>query len=159
MALYCVLVPYPVPGYRTARIHRVMGTQTAPGVICGERCEQPSARSTRGNTGTRVGPNGAIGRITYRLDPRVGPLATGTAPGMQTAWGSCVALGARGGTRGGLNCLTHALPRCLPTPIEEADGKGYGVIAGWRGPPRPPLRASVNLVPLLWTGVRLHPSA
>ena len=27
------------------------------------------------------------------------------------------------------------------------------------GPPRPPLRASVNLVPLLWTGVRLHPSA
>ena len=108
MALYCVLVPYPVPGYRTARIHRVMGTQTAPGVICGERCEQPSARSTRGNTGTRVGPNGAIGRITYRLDPRVGPLATGTAPGMQTAWGSCVALGARGGTRGGLNCLTHA---------------------------------------------------
>ena len=49
---------------------------------------------------------------------------------------------ARGGTQGGLNCLTHALPRCLPTPTEEADGNGYGVIAGWRGPPRPPLRAS-----------------
>jgi hypothetical protein len=26
-------------------------------------------------------------------------------------------------------CLTHALPRCLPTPTEE-DGNGYGVIAG-----------------------------
>ena len=28
------------------------------------------------------------------------------------------------GTQGGLNCLTHALPRCLPTPTEEADGGG-----------------------------------
>ena len=64
---------------------------------------------------------------------------------------------ARGGTQGGLNCLTHALPRCLPTPTEEADGNGYGVIAGRRGPSRPPPRASVNLVPLLLTGVRLHP--
>ena len=45
----------------------------------------------------------------------------------------------------------------LPTPTEDADGNGYGVIAGWRGPPRPPLRASVNLVPLLLTGVRHHP--
>ena len=27
---------------------------------------------------------------------------------------------------GGLNCLTHALPRRLPTPTEEADGNGYG---------------------------------
>ena len=60
---------------------------------------------------------------------------------------------ARGGTQGGLNCLTHALPRCLPTPTEEADGNGYGVIAGRRGPSRPPPRASVNLVPLLLTGV------
>ena len=40
---------------------------------------------------------------------------------------------ARGGTQGGLNCLTHALPRCLPTPTEEADGNGYGVIAGRMG--------------------------
>ena len=31
---------------------------------------------------------------------------------------------ARGGTQGGLNCLTHVLPRCLPTPTEEADGGG-----------------------------------
>ena len=30
-------------------------------------------------------------------------------------------------------------------------------IAGRGGPPRPPPRASVNLVPLLWTGVRHHP--
>ena len=64
---------------------------------------------------------------------------------------------ARGGTQGGLNCLTHALPRCLPTPTEEADGNGYGVIAGRSGPSGPPSRASVNLVPLLLTGVRLHP--
>ena len=41
---------------------------------------------------------------------------------------------ARGGTQGGLNCPTHALPRCLPTPTEEADGNGYGVIAGRGGP-------------------------
>ena len=59
---------------------------------------------------------------------------------------------ARGGTQGGLNCLTHALPRCLPTPTEEADGNGYGVIAGRGGPSRlltyllTPPRASVNLV-------------
>ena len=32
--------------------------------------------------------------------------------------------GSRGGTQGGLNCLTHVLPRCLPTPTEEADGGG-----------------------------------
>jgi hypothetical protein len=40
---------------------------------------------------------------------------------------------ARGGTQGGLNCLTHVLPRCLPTPTEEADGNGYGAIAGRGG--------------------------
>ena len=38
-----------------------------------------TARSVRGNTDTRAGPNGAIGRITYRLDPRVGPLHRETA--------------------------------------------------------------------------------
>ena len=64
---------------------------------------------------------------------------------------------ARGGTQGGLNCLTHALPRCLPTPTEEADGNGYGVITGRSDPPGPPSRVSVNQVPLLLTGVRLHP--
>ena len=42
---------------------------------------------------------------------------------------------ARGGTQGGLNCLTHALPRYLPTPNSvDADGNGYIVIAGRRGP-------------------------
>ena len=113
--------------------------QTAGGTV-------RTVRSTRGNTGTRAGPNGAIGRITYRLDPRIGPLHRERNRV------------ARGGTQGGLNCLTHALPRCLPTPTEEADGNGYSVIAGRGGPSRPPPRASVNLVPLLWTGVRLdHP--
>ena len=46
--------------------------QTAGGTV-------RTARSTRGNTGTRAGPNGAIGRITCRLDPRVGPLHRETA--------------------------------------------------------------------------------
>ena len=36
---------------------------------------------------------------------------------------------ARGGTQGGLNCPTHVLPRCLPTPTEEADGGGAGVLS------------------------------
>ena len=65
---------------------------------------------------------------------------------------------ARGGTQGGLNCLTHVLPRCLPTPTEEADGNGYGVIAGRGGPSRPPPRASVNLVPLLLVLLLLLPA-
>ena len=43
-----------------------------------------------------------------------------------------------GGTQGGLNFPTHVLPRCLPTPTEEADGNGYGAIAGQGGPSRPP---------------------
>ena len=102
-----------------------------------------TARSARDHTGTRAGSNGRRWPNGLRL-----------LPGRPTAPGNRVA---RGGTQGGLNCLTHALPRCLPTPTEEADGNGYGVIAGRRGPSRPPLRASVNLVPLLLTGVRLHP--
>ena len=66
---------------------------------------------------------------------------------------------ARGGTQGGLNCPTHALPRRLPTPTEEAGGNGYGAITGRGGPSRPPSRVSVNLVPLLLTGVSHHPPA
>ena len=58
---------------------------------------------------------------------------------------------------GRTNCLTHALPRCLPTPTGKADGNGYGVITGRSDPPGPPSRVSVNQVPLLLTGVRLHP--
>ena len=53
-------------------------------------------------------------------------------PGRPTASRNRVA---RGGTQGGPNCLTHALPRCLPTPTEEADGNGYGVITGRSDPP------------------------
>ena len=95
---------------------RLTWEQTAGGTV-------RTARSTRGNnTGTRAGPNGAIGWTTGRLDPR---------PGRPTAPGNRVA---RGGTQGGLNCLTHVLPRCLPTPTEEADGNGYGVITGRGGP-------------------------
>ena len=41
-------------------------------------------------------------------------------------------------TQGGPDCLTHVLPRCLPTPTEEADGNGYGAITGRWGPSRPP---------------------
>ena len=81
-----------------------------------------TVRSTRGNTGTRAGPNGAIGGIF---------IAGLTPPDRPTAPGNRVA---RGGTQGGLNCLTHALPRCLPTPTEEADGNGYGVITGRSDP-------------------------
>jgi hypothetical protein len=62
------------------------------------------------------------------------------------------------GTQGGLNCPTHALPRCLPTPTEEADGNGYGVIAGRGGGLEAAAQSKpVSLVPLLLTGVRLHP--
>ena len=39
----------------------------------------------------------------------------------------------------------------LLTYLLTLDGNGYGAIAGRGGPPRPPPRASVNLVPLLWT--------
>ena len=47
--------------------------QTAGGTV-------RTARSTRGNTGTRAGPNGAIGEgFDRRLDPRVGPLHRETA--------------------------------------------------------------------------------
>ena len=58
-----------------------------------------------------------------------------------------------GGTQGGPNCLTHA-PPALSDAEEEADGNGYirdGRAEGSLGPP--PVLASVNLVPLLWTGV------
>ena len=49
-------------------------------------------------------------------------------------------------TQGGLNCLTHALPRCLPTPTEEADGNGYGAITAGGGVPwAAAYRVSVNV--------------
>ena len=70
-----------------------------------------TARSTRGDTETRAGPNGETGGFTRQLDPRVGPLHRKTA--------------CPGGTQGGPNCLTHSPPRCFPTPnLREADGGG-----------------------------------
>ena len=48
-------------------IARLTWVQAAGGTV-------RTVRSTRASTGTRAGPNGEIGRITYRLDPRVGPL-------------------------------------------------------------------------------------
>ena len=110
-----------------------------------KRCEQPDRL-----VATRVRGRGRTGRS----DGSSADLTPGSAhcTGKPRGSGS-----APGGTQGGLNCLTHALPRCLPTPTEEADGNGYGVITGRGGPSRPPPRVSVNLVPLLLTGVRLHP--
>ena len=66
-------------------VHRLGGIHTHALTIARLTWEQAAggtvrtARSTRGNAGTRAGPNGAIGRITYRLDPRIGPLHRETA--------------------------------------------------------------------------------
>ena len=87
--------------------------QTAGGTV-------RTARSARDHTGTRAGSNGRRWPNGLRL-----------LPGRPTASRNRVA---RGGTQGGPNCLTHALPRCLPTPTEEADGNGYGVITGRSDP-------------------------
>ena len=38
-------------------------------------------------------------------------------------------------------CLLLLTAYADPTPTEEADGNGYGAIAGRGGPPRPPPRA------------------
>ena len=54
-----------------------------------------------------------------QLDPRVDPLHREVA--------------CPGGTQGGLNCLTHA-PPALSDAEQEADGNGYIVMAGRRGP-------------------------
>ena len=84
-----------------------------------------TARSARGNTGTRAGPNGRRWPNGLYAYCWVGPLHREPPPDHRVA---------RGGTQGGLNCLTHVLPRCLPTPTEEADGNGYGVITGRSDP-------------------------
>ena len=70
---------------------------------------------------TRVRGRGRTGRLE-------GLLASLTSGGWPTAPGNRVA---RPGwdSKGGLNCLTHVLPRCLPTPTEEADGGGAGVLS------------------------------
>ena len=77
----------------------------------------------------------------YALERICASLTPGSA---HCAGGGGKPRGSRGGTQGGLNGLTHVLRRCLPTPTEEADGNGYGVIAGRGGPSRPPPRASVT---------------
>ena len=75
----------------------------------------------RGHTVTKAGPNGGADVLCLRIDHRVGPLHRKTA--------------CPGGTQGGPNCLTHSPPRCFPTPnLREADGNGYIVMAGRRGP-------------------------
>ena len=54
--------------------------------------------------------------------------------------------------------LTHVLPRCLPTPTEEADGGGAGVLSlGGVSGPWAAVWSVTALVPLLLTGVRHHP--
>ena len=88
-------------------------------------------------------------REMRQLDPRVAGSAHYTGKPRGSGWDS--------GRTKLPNPRAPRLPRCLPTPTEEADGNGYGAIAGRGGPSRPPPRASVNLVPLLLTGVRLHP--
>jgi len=66
-------------------VHRLDGIHTHAHTVARLTWEQAAggtvrtARSTRSNAGTRAGPNGEIGRITYRLDPRVGPLHRETA--------------------------------------------------------------------------------
>ena len=75
----------------------------------------------RGHAVTKAGPNGGADVLCLRIDHRVGPLHRETA--------------CPGGTQGGPDCLTHSPPRCFPTPnLREADGNGYIVMAGRRGP-------------------------
>ena len=66
---------------RANQMARLTWEQAAGGMV-------RTARSTRGNTGTRAGPNGAIGRITYRLDPRVGRSAHCTGKPRGSGWDS-----------------------------------------------------------------------
>ncbi len=113
-------------------IARLTWGQTAGGTIA-------NSLIGRGHTVTKAGPNGGADVLCLRIDHRVGPLHRETA--------------CPGGTQGGPNCLTHA-PPALSDAEEEADGNGYirdGRAEGSLGPP--PVLASVNLVPLLWTGV------
>ena len=74
-----------------------------------ERCEQPdrpvaTRKRGRGRTG------GPMLLPCLRIDHRVGPLHRDIA--------------CPGGTQGGLNCLTHAPPRCFPTPNRRRMGGG-----------------------------------
>ena len=118
-------------------------------------CEQPDrpvATRARGRGRSERGDQRVlIAGLTPGSAPPLVPL-TPLHPGGVKSRGSR-------GAQGGLNCLTHALPRCLPTPNSlEADGNGYIAIAGWGGPlgrrlggEREPSTTAV------WTGVRHHP--
>ena len=65
----------------------------------------------RGHAVTKAGPNGGGDVLCLRIDHRVGPLHREIAcPG--------------GTAQGGLNCLTHAPPRCFPTPNRRRMGGG-----------------------------------
>ena len=62
-------------------------------------------------------------------------------------------------SEGGLNCLTHVLPRCLfRRRLKRRMGEGgRSAVTGRRGPLGRRLERVTALVPLLLTGVRLHP--
>ena len=80
-----------------------------------KRCEQPNRL-----VATLVRGRGRTGRSEDSI--------ADLTPGSAHCTGTSRARGRGGGsgTRGGLNCLTHVLPRCLPTPTEEVDGGGDG---------------------------------
>ena len=107
-----------------------------------KRCEQPDRL-----VATRVRGRGRTGRLEGLLASLTSGSAHCTGKPRGSGWDS------------GRTKLPS--PRAPPMPsdadTEEADGNGYGVITGRGGPSRPPPRESVNLVPLLWTGVQLHP--
>ena len=73
-----------------------------------ERCEQPDRPVATRKRGR--GRTGGADVLCLRIDHRVGPLHRDIA--------------CPGGTQGGLNCLTHAPPRCFPTPNRRRMGTG-----------------------------------
>jgi hypothetical protein len=94
-----------------------------------ERERRERDRSLGSWRNTRVRGRGRTGRLEGGL---LASLTPGSACAMRVGPpGNRVARGVSGcGTQGGLNCLTHALPRCLPTPNSvEADGGGAGVLS------------------------------
>ena len=103
-----------------------------------------TARSTRGNTGTRAGPNGETGGFTRQLETETpGGSAHCTGKPRGSGWDS------------GRTKLPYPRAPPMPSPNSmEADGNGHGAITGRRGPLGRRLeRVSVNLVPLLRTSV------
>ena len=91
-----------------------------------------TARSARGNTGTRAGPNGETGE-------KCASLTSGSA--------HCTGKPRGSGWDSGRTKLPN--PRAPPMPSDADRGGGWERVRRdrrvARGPPRPPLRASVNL--------------